>query len=117
MDLAQAATQFGALAHTTRLQVFKALIQAGPGGRPAGELADLVSVSPSNLSAHLTVLNQADLITMRRDGRMRIYAVSIERTAELVSFLVEDCCQGHPEICQIAQADISASKLSSSCSA
>lgn len=117
MDLAHAATQFGALAHTTRLQVFKALIQAGPEGRPAGELADLVNVSPSNLSAHLTVLNQADLITMRRDGRMRIYAVSIEHTSQLVSFLVEDCCQGHPEICQITQSDIGTARVTSTCSA
>lgn len=100
MDMALAATRFGALAHTTRLKVFKILMQAGPEGRPAGELAELAQVSPSNLSAHLSVLSQADLIEVRREGRMRIYAVCVENIAQLVDFLVDDCCQGHPEVCQ-----------------
>lgn len=90
---------FSALAHATRLRVFKMLIAAGPGGVPAGRLSDDLQVSPSNLSAHLSALSQAGLVTVRAEGRSRIYAVDMDRVAALVDFLVADCCRGHPEVC------------------
>lgn len=99
MDDAAAVEGFSALAHPTRLSVFKALIVAGPDGLPAGALADLVEVSPSNLSAHLAALSAAGLIKARAKGRSRIYAVEMDQVAALVDFLVADCCQGHPEVC------------------
>ena len=94
-----AVSAFAALAHATRLRVFKMLIAAGPHGVAAGRLAEQLAVSPSNLSAHLTTLTQAGLIGMRAEGRSRIYAVNMDAVSELVNFLVEDCCQGHPEVC------------------
>ncbi len=95
----KAALGFGALAHETRLIVFQKVIKAGPDGVTAGELASHASVSPSNLSAHLSVLMQAGLIKVRREGRMRIYSPNVEEISGLVSFLVDACCDGHPEMC------------------
>ncbi|MGJ3231918.1 MAG: ArsR/SmtB family transcription factor [Oceanicaulis sp.] len=94
-----AVNRFAALAHSTRLSVFKALIAEGPEGMPAGRLATLLEVSPSNLSAHLAILSQAGLLTMRAEGRARIYAVDLDQVGDLVNYLVADCCKGHPEVC------------------
>lgn len=99
MDDQKAVDGFAALAHPTRLRVFRSLIAAGPDGMAAGALSDMLEVSPSNLSAHLSTLTQAGLIAVRASGRSRIYAVEIDRVAALVDFLVADCCQGHPEVC------------------
>ena len=97
---AEAAKRFGALAHETRLIVFRALMKAGPKGVAAGDLAKAANVSPSNLSAHLIVLTEAGLAAMTRDGRRRYYAPKLGAVASLVSFLVKDCCNGHPEVCE-----------------
>lgn len=95
----EAVKRFGALAHATRLIVFRALMKAGPEGVPAGALAKAAGVSPSNLSAHLAVLTEAGLAAMTRDGRKRYYAPELEAVANLIGFLVEDCCDGRPEVC------------------
>ncbi|WBQ12071.1 ArsR family transcriptional regulator [Hyphomonadaceae bacterium BL14] len=95
----QASARLGALAHETRLTVFRALMRAGPGGLAAGALADAAQVSASNLSSHLNVLLGAGLVTVRRDGRQRIYAPDLDAVRELLGFLVNECCQGAPEVC------------------
>ncbi len=96
----QACAQLSALAHETRLKIFRALVSAGPQGLPAGTLAERVAVSPSNLSAHLAVLTGAGLAQVRKAGRQRIYAANLVATAMLVGFLIEDCCGGDPSLCR-----------------
>lgn len=91
--------RFAALSHPTRLTVFRQVMHAGREGVAAGALADAAGVSPSNLSAHLSILTEADLVTVRADGRRRIFAPNLERVADVVRFLVQDCCNGHPEVC------------------
>lgn len=99
MDQTAAIDSFAALAHATRLSVFKALVVAGPDGLAAGRLADSLGVSPSNLSPHLSALSQAGLVQATVQGRSRIYAARMERVAGLVEFLVADCCGGDPKVC------------------
>jgi DNA-binding transcriptional ArsR family regulator len=96
---ADASARLGALAHETRLTVFRAVMRAGPGGLAAGALADAAQVSASNLSSHLNVLLGAGLVTVRRDGRQRIYAPDLDAVRELLGFLINECCQGAPEVC------------------
>ena len=96
--LERKAVGFGALSHETRLTVFRKIMKAGADGVTAGELADHAGVTPSNLSAHLTVLTHSGLIKVRRDGRRRIYTAIVDTVADLVAFLVEDCCDGHPAV-------------------
>ncbi|KAA5803435.1 helix-turn-helix transcriptional regulator [Alkalicaulis satelles] len=96
---AEAAGRLAALAHETRLTVFRALMRAGPDGLAAGALAQAAGVSASNLSAHLSVLLNAGLVSVRRDGRQRIYAPDFAHVRELLGFLVNECCQGAPEVC------------------
>jgi ArsR family transcriptional regulator len=99
MTETDAAARLSALAHEARLKIFRALVAAGPEGLPAGRVAEIVAVAPSNLSAHLAVLAHAGLARVRPDGRQRIWSVDLEAVAGLVGFLVDDCCQGRPEVC------------------
>lgn len=97
-SLTHAAEAFSALSHETRLIVLKAVMEAGPQGLTAGALAKRAKVSPSNLSAHLNIMTNSGLVNVHRDGRKRIYAAQISEIADLVRFLVDECCQGHPQI-------------------
>lgn len=101
-----AASQFGALAHETRLTVFRAVMSAGPSGVSAGDLAEQAQVTPSNLSAHLTVLVNAGLLHVRKDGRRRFYSATLPAVSALLDFLILECCDGHPEICNLAVSDL-----------
>jgi DNA-binding transcriptional ArsR family regulator len=88
-----------ALAHPTRLDAFRALIRAGDAGLAAGELAAALQVPAPTLSFHLRHLSDAELVMVRREGRSRLYAVRLERVRALFAYLLDDCCQGRPELC------------------
>ncbi len=88
-----------ALAHEGRLLIFRELVQAGPDGLAAGEVARRLGIAPSTLSASFTVLSHAGLIGSKREGRSIIYAAAYNRMADLLGFLVKDCCNGRPEVC------------------
>ncbi|MGZ3274079.1 MAG: ArsR/SmtB family transcription factor [Caulobacteraceae bacterium] len=99
MEFVTAAACLSALAHEGRLRVFRMLVQAGVMGLPAGEIARRLQVPPNSLSANLNVLSHAGLVRSRRQGRSIIYTAEYDRMRGLLSFLVEDCCGGSPEIC------------------
>lgn len=88
-----------ALAHITRLEVFRLLVRTGEQGMAAGELARETGVLPNTLSSHLAILGQAGLIRSRREGRSLIYSADYDGMRDLLGFLVADCCGGRPEIC------------------
>lgn len=90
---------FAALANEHRLAVFRLLMPAGPTGMPAGQIAVSLKLAPSTLSTHLAQMCSAGLLRSTRQQRQIIYAVDIEGTRDLLSFLTDDCCQGRPEIC------------------
>jgi len=96
MNLPQAVTHLAALAHETRLQVFRLLVQAGPEGLPAGVIADRLGLPPSTLSFHLKELAGAGLVQPTPQGRQVIYAVRIPVMRDLIGFLTENCCDGAP---------------------
>jgi ArsR family transcriptional regulator len=100
MELSSAVEALSALGQETRLRVFRLLVKRGPEGMPAGDIATQLSVPPNTMSSHLAVLSRAGLVASRKEGRSVIYAVDVEGTRELLSFLVEDCCQGKPNVCQ-----------------
>jgi ArsR family transcriptional regulator len=83
-----------ALAHEHRLAVFRLLVQAGPEGRAAGDIAEKLAMPASSLSFHLAHLNRAGLIAQRRDGRSLIYSADFGAMNGLVGFLTENCCGG-----------------------
>jgi len=99
MDENDATRAFGALAHQTRLAVFRRLIEAGPSGLPAGEIARAGGIPASTMSGHLAVLERAGLARSWRVARQIFYAADIEGTRRLLTFLVQDCCEGRPDMC------------------
>ncbi|MGA0543938.1 ArsR/SmtB family transcription factor [Brevundimonas sp. VNH65] len=99
METKSALDALGALAHEGRLNIFRALVRAGPQGSPAGVLAEAVGMAPSTLSNNLTILTRSGLTSSRRDGRSIIYAADYAQMTDLLAFLMEDCCQGSPDVC------------------
>ena len=115
MDERQALRAFAALSQATRLRVLRHLVVAGPDGLAAGVIAERVGVSASNVSFHLKELEHAGLLAARRDGRSIIYCADYASVAELIRFLLEDCCSGHPEICQPTAAFAACSSPAEAC--
>ena len=93
MKSPEAVKALAALAQETRLAIYRALVQAGPEGLPAGRIAEIVGTPASTLSFHLKELAAASLIRSRQDGRFVIYAAQYDAMAQLVGFLTEKCCQ------------------------
>ena len=92
MEIREAVQRLGALAHETRLSVFRLLVRRGTLGLAAGEIATRMDISPPNASFHLAELLRVGLVTARRDGRSVIYAVDFSSIAGLVDFMRENCC-------------------------
>lgn len=99
MDSLAAIDVFSALAQSSRLDMFRRLIAAGPEGISAGSIADAVGVPQNTASSHLAVLARAGLVSSRRESRNIIYSARTEAVGEIVDFLMQDCCGGRPELC------------------
>ncbi len=99
MKITEAVATLGALAQETRLAVFRLLVKAGPTGLPAGVIAERIGVAPATLSFHLKELERAGLLIGRRESRQIYYAPGFEGMRGLLAFLMEDCCQGNPQVC------------------
>jgi len=100
MDKAKAIAAFAALSQPTRLDVFRLLIKAGDDGLLAGQISDTLNTRQNTMSANLTILVQAGLIRNRREGRMIHYYADHAGLRGLLSFLLEDCCGGNPDLCK-----------------
>ncbi|WP_454763121.1 ArsR/SmtB family transcription factor [Cupriavidus campinensis] len=96
MESSKVIEALAALAHGSRLAVFRALVQAGPEGMPAGQIAALLEVPASSLSFHLKELHRAGLVNSRQVGRSVIYTARYETMNDLVGFLTANCCGGNP---------------------
>lgn len=94
MDGPQAVGALAALAHETRLAVFRLLVEAGPAGLPAGTIAERLGLPPSSLTFHVQHLHRAGLLTQRRLSRQVIYATDFAGMNALLGFLTENCCGG-----------------------
>ncbi|PVM92428.1 transcriptional regulator [Caulobacter radicis] len=99
MESMSAVNMLSALGHDGRLAIFRLLVKAGPQGVAAGQIARALDVLPNSLSANLNILAHAGLIASRREGRSIIYSADYGAMSGLLGFLMEDCCNGAPEIC------------------
>ena len=91
-----------ALGQPTRLQIFRLLMRAEPAGRQAGAIAEALGCPHNTLSSHIAILARAGLVRGTRDGRSIIYRADLDGMRALLSFLLDDCCRGHPELCGLA---------------
>ena len=107
MKSEQAILAYAALAQSTRLDVFRLLMEHEPDGLPAGEIAKHMAVPHNTMSTHLAILSRAGLIDAERQSRSIIYRAKLDAVRDLTGFLVKDCCGGHPEICAPLVAELS----------
>jgi DNA-binding transcriptional ArsR family regulator len=99
MDPQQAVRALGALAQAHRLAIFRLLVRAGPSGLTAGELAAAAGIGATSLSFHMKELERAGLVRSWRQGRFVRSAAHLDGIRSLIAFVVEDCCEGRPELC------------------
>jgi ArsR family transcriptional regulator, arsenate/arsenite/antimonite-responsive transcriptional repressor len=104
MDASTALDGLSALGQESRLRIFRYLVRRGAAGAAAGTIAAELDIVPNTLSAHLGQLARAGLIKGARDGRSIRYAADYDGIATLLTYLMEDCCQGQPELCRPAVA-------------
>ncbi|MBL8700748.1 MAG: helix-turn-helix transcriptional regulator [Alphaproteobacteria bacterium] len=104
MESSDVVAALGALAQETRLAAFRALVEAGPAGLPAGQLAERLGVAPPTLSFHLATLTQAGLVGSTRDGRSIVYAADFSAMNALLAFLTDNCCAGPRSGCAPAKS-------------
>ena len=100
MESTQAIDVFAALSQVTRLDTFRLLMEHEPAGLPAGEIARRLEVPQNTMSTHLAILARAGLIEAERHSRSIVYRAVVDRVRQIASFLVQDCCGGHPELCE-----------------
>ena len=100
MDKQSALSALSALGQDTRLDAFRLLVRIGERGMPAGEIATRLGTVQNTMSAHLKVLDQAGLARPVRDGRTVRYVADMARFRDLLAYLMEDCCNGSPELCR-----------------
>lgn len=100
MDKNVALSALAALGQETRLDIFRLLVRAGGEGVPAGEVGARLGAVQNTVSAHLKVLTHAGLIRPERDGRTVRYLADMSGFRDLLAYLMEDCCNGSPEVCR-----------------
>ena len=99
MEKNTAITVFESLASSVRLDVFRLLVQQGPQGLVAGEIAAALGLPATNLSFHLKALTQSGLLAVEQEGRYQRYRANMALMGELIGFLTDECCDGQPQEC------------------
>ncbi len=100
MESEPAILAFAALAQPTRLDVFRLLVKHEPDGLAAGDIAGKLAVPHNTMSAHLSILTRAGLVSSARHGRSIVYRANLATLEALTLFLLQDCCGGKPELCE-----------------
>ncbi len=96
----QTATQiFESLSSGIRLDIYRLLVKRGLEGMVSGQIASALDLPPNNTSFHLKAMTQAGLLSVRQEGRFQRYRANIPVMLDLIAYLTEECCAGHPEQC------------------
>ena len=99
MNRSTATAVFESLSSGHRLDAFRLLVRKGAEGMVAGEIGTALGVPPTNLSFHLKGLAQAGLVTVVQEGRFQRYRANLPLMLDLIAYLTDECCGGHPELC------------------
>jgi len=100
MESAQVVKALAALAQPTRLAIYRLLVECGPEGMVAGQIAEQLKVSPATMSFHFKTLSYAGLVESRQDGRFIYYAANFAVMNGMVDYLTENCCRGNADACK-----------------
>lgn len=100
MKPAQVVKALAALAQPTRLAIYRLLVECGPQGMAAGEVAGKLKAAPATLSFHFRTLSHAGLVESRQDGRFVYYSANFAAMNGMVDYLTENCCGGNTDACK-----------------
>ena len=87
------------LSSSTRLRIYRLLVRQGRAGMVAGRIATQLDIAPNGASFHLKAMTHAGLLSVQQEGRYQRYRADIGQMLDLVSYLTDECCAGHPELC------------------
>ena len=93
MDRESTLKVFESLGSSVRLDIFCMLVQAGEAGLVAGEIADALAIPATNLSFHLKGMLQANLVTVRQEGRFLRYRAHVSHMLRVLAFVMENCAR------------------------
>jgi DNA-binding transcriptional ArsR family regulator len=110
MNSTETVAALGALAHQHRLAIYRLLVERGPAGLSAGDIAERIGMVPSSLTFHVQSLLRAGLITQRRVSRQLFYAADYAAMNGLLMYLTKNCC-GTGDSCAPACKPAAAPKL------
>lgn len=99
MDRAIVTNLFESLASGVRLDVFRLLVKHAPQGLVAGEIAEALSIPPTNLSFHLKAMSHSELVTVSQEGRFIRYRANLTVMQSLIEYMTAECCSGQPDRC------------------
>lgn len=100
------ATQiFESLSSSIRLDIYRLLVRQGLEGMVAGQIAGTLNLPPNNVSFHLKGMSHAGLVSVEQEGRYQRYRANLTLMLELIAYLTEECCAGHPEQCVDMRTD------------
>jgi DNA-binding transcriptional ArsR family regulator len=99
MEKDKAILIFESLSSGMRLDIYRLLVKNEPEGMVAGEIATALNIAPSNLSFHLKALTHSFLLSVEQEGRFQRYRANIPLMLDVIAYLTEECCSGHPEQC------------------
>jgi len=101
MKSGQVVKALSALAQPTRLAIYRVLVEHGPAGMAAGQVAEKLKVAPATMSFHFKTLSHAGLIESRQEGRFIYYAANFAVMNGMVAYLTENCCGGNQAACAV----------------
>ena len=107
MEIQAAIRALAALAHNSRLEIFRLLVQKGPQGMAASAIAEKVGLPNATLSFHIKGLTHAGLVDARQDGRFIYYAANYPAMDGLVGYLTDHCCGGQACMPQTPETKLS----------
>ena len=88
----------GTLANPTRLKILALLAKQE---RKVGELAEIIGVSPSNVSQHLAILSSRGLVLARKQAQTVFYSLADERIIQactLIRSVLLDKMKSHGKV-------------------
>ncbi len=106
MNNKSAVTILASIAQEARLDIFRALVQAGAGGMSAGVIGERLGIPNSTLSFHLKELSHAGLVNARQESRFIYYSANYGAMNNLLAYLTENCCAGEQVCCSGTSCDI-----------
>lgn len=92
MEINTAIDRLAALAHESRLRIYRYLVKQGRSGVPAGAIAEFSGLPGATLNFHLEQLVSSGLASRERRGRNVNYAAIYPAMDVLIGYLTENCC-------------------------